>query len=133
MDNQVIAFRNKWQSVAIKATHEQKNQVSKLYLQTVLRLNADQSTQFLAYDEKAKAIAQERHLALGPQDGSEAFWGGIVEIFPETHTPHDIEFLTTGNVSFGPLLFLLILTHLGRRSEVLDLIVANAHSQKLNF
>lgn len=86
----------KWWDQAKSTPLDQRDEIGKVYISKFLGLGDKTAEAFSQNDDFAFHQVRETHLEIQPEITT-PFWVGINELFPDLHTPDEIEYLICGD------------------------------------
>jgi hypothetical protein len=124
-------FSDLWFSQRETATVKQKDKVGLVFISKVLGLGDEIAQRFARGDREVYRMVGEKQSALPTDIDFSDFWQEIREIFPNTYTDEDIDFLVKKGGIDAVLYFLWQLElSLAEESQILRSLWINAHVYK---
>ena len=92
----VTQILDKWWRIGELTPVEERDQVGKTYISVYLELGDEIAEAFSSLSQNAFSIVGKAQRECKQED-TKPFWNGITELFPDLHTPGEIDYLTTGS------------------------------------
>jgi hypothetical protein len=104
-DTEAQAISDKWFPLQEAATVEQKDKVGQLYISKLLGLGDDVAQKFAQGEYDAYHAVGMKQSGIPMDADVKPFWEEVKKVFPELHTPEDIDFLCQKGGVMGVLEF----------------------------